>query len=298
LGTSDRTEAKEYFSNLDRNLIPFTTLSADPVGEVEVSNMIDMCFNKKKAEQRKIWINGYEDGTHVDFNVDEMAYSDFVDKEYIIMAVQSNLRGIPHVIDGFKPSQRKILFSCLKRKLHSEIKVAQLAGYVNSSHRWPIVVVPSLLCHRCCSIVVVPLLLFYHWYIVVVPSLLHRYAIVGRSLLFHRCCCAIVVGASLFNAFLSLVFQPRALLTFFFLFCHFLSLPATSFQVHLRTRRVPPRGSVVERCHHQHGPRLYWQQQFKPLDAKRSIWNAVGRGERRRQSPLRVYAIDVRDLCN
>jgi hypothetical protein len=140
---------------LDRNLIPFTTLSADPVGEVEVSNMIDMCFNKKKAEQRKIWINGYEDGTHVDFNVDEMAYSDFVDKEYIIMAVQSNLRGIPHVIDGFKPSQRKILFSCLKRKLHSEIKVAQLAGYVNSSHRWSIVVVPSLLFHRCCSIVVV-----------------------------------------------------------------------------------------------------------------------------------------------
>jgi hypothetical protein len=186
LGTSDRTEAKEYFSNLDRNLIPFTTLSADPVGEVEVSNMIDMCFNKKKAEQRKIWINGYEDGTHVDFNVDEMAYSDFVDKEYIIMAVQSNLRGIPHVIDGFKPSQRKILFSCLKRKLHSEIKVAQLAGYVNSSHRWSIVVVvPSLLFHRYCS-TVGP------------SSLRHRWSIVvGRSLLFHRCCSIVVVPSLL-----------------------------------------------------------------------------------------------------
>jgi DNA topoisomerase II len=87
LGTSDRTEAKEYFSNLKKNLIPFTTLSNDPVGTSEVTNMIDMCFNKKKAEERKIWINGYEDGTHVNFNVDEMAYSDFVDKEYIIMAV-------------------------------------------------------------------------------------------------------------------------------------------------------------------------------------------------------------------
>ena len=32
---------------------------------------------------------------------------------------------------GLKPSQRKILFSCLKRKLHSEIKVAQLAGYTS-----------------------------------------------------------------------------------------------------------------------------------------------------------------------
>ena len=35
LGTSDRTEAKEYFSDLDRNLIPFTTMSNDPVGSNE-----------------------------------------------------------------------------------------------------------------------------------------------------------------------------------------------------------------------------------------------------------------------
>jgi DNA topoisomerase II len=33
-------------------------------------------------------------------------------------------------VDGFKPGQRKILFACFKRKLKSEIKVAQLAGYV------------------------------------------------------------------------------------------------------------------------------------------------------------------------
>jgi DNA topoisomerase-2 len=40
------------------------------------------------------------------------------------------VRSIPSVIDGFKPSQRKILFSCFKRNLRTEIKVAQLAGYV------------------------------------------------------------------------------------------------------------------------------------------------------------------------
>lgn len=33
-------------------------------------------------------------------------------------------------MDGFKPSQRKILFACFKRNLNHEIKVAQLAGYV------------------------------------------------------------------------------------------------------------------------------------------------------------------------
>jgi DNA topoisomerase-2 len=35
--------------------------------------------------------------------------------------------------DGLKPSQRKILYSCFKRKLYSEIRVAQLAGYVSEN---------------------------------------------------------------------------------------------------------------------------------------------------------------------
>ena len=35
------------------------------------------------------------------------------------------------MVDGLKPGHRKILFSCFKRKLKGEIKVAQLAGYVS-----------------------------------------------------------------------------------------------------------------------------------------------------------------------
>jgi len=31
---------------------------------------------------------------------------------------------------GFKPGQRKVVFTCLKRNLTKEIKVAQLAGSV------------------------------------------------------------------------------------------------------------------------------------------------------------------------
>jgi DNA topoisomerase-2 len=34
-------------------------------------------------------------------------------------------------MDGLKPSQRKILYGCFKRSLYSEIRVAQLAGYVS-----------------------------------------------------------------------------------------------------------------------------------------------------------------------
>lgn len=123
LGTSSAKEAKEYFSNLPRHLIPFEILKD--------GSLIDMCFNKQRVADRKQWISAYQAGIFMDFGVSEMKYNDFVNREYIIMAVQSNLRAIPHVMDGLKPSQRKILFACLKRKLHSEIKVAQLAGYTS-----------------------------------------------------------------------------------------------------------------------------------------------------------------------
>lgn len=42
-----------------------------------------------------------------------------------------NQRSIPSLLDGLKPAQRKVLFSCFKRNLKKEIKVAQLAGYVS-----------------------------------------------------------------------------------------------------------------------------------------------------------------------
>lgn len=125
LGTSSAAEAKVYFRNLEKNRIPFQVMSDSG------SQLVDMCFNKKRATDRKTWIGQYTQGTHMDFSVSQMSYNDFVNKEYVIMAVQSNLRGIPSMMDGLKPSQRKILFSCLKRKLHSEIKVAQLAGYTS-----------------------------------------------------------------------------------------------------------------------------------------------------------------------
>jgi DNA topoisomerase II len=52
--------------------------------------------------------------------------------ELIEYAIDSNRRAIPSLYDGMKPSQRKVLYSCFKRKLFGKaIKVAQLAGYVS-----------------------------------------------------------------------------------------------------------------------------------------------------------------------
>merc|ERR1719181_668669 len=34
------------------------------------------------------------------------------------------------MVDGFKPSQRKVMFGVFKKNLKSDMKVAQLAGYI------------------------------------------------------------------------------------------------------------------------------------------------------------------------
>merc|ERR1712045_404113 len=58
-------------------------------------------------------------------------YTDFVNKELVLFSNMDNERSIPSLVDGLKPGQRKVLFTCLKRNLtKKEIKVAQLAGSV------------------------------------------------------------------------------------------------------------------------------------------------------------------------
>ena len=68
----------------------------------------------------------FDENVIVDNNVDKVNYTEFVNKEFIHFSNYDNIRSIPSMIDGFKPGQRKILFSCFKKKLNpnSEIKVA------------------------------------------------------------------------------------------------------------------------------------------------------------------------------
>eukprot|EP00879_Flechtneria_rotunda_P020289 GHRR01021337.1.p1 GENE.GHRR01021337.1~~GHRR01021337.1.p1 ORF type:complete len:422 (+),score=144.98 GHRR01021337.1:413-1678(+) len=52
-------------------------------------------------------------------------------QELILFSRADLERSIPSMVDGLKPGQRKILFSCFKRNLKKDIKVAQLAGYIS-----------------------------------------------------------------------------------------------------------------------------------------------------------------------
>jgi len=126
LGTSTATEAREYFSQMN-------TLDFQWDGTADDS--IDLAFNKKRADDRKKWLGGYDRSRQLTVTAGgaQVSYSKFIHDELIHFSSADNIRSLPSVLDGLKPSQRKILWACLKRNLVSEIKVAQLAGYVSEN---------------------------------------------------------------------------------------------------------------------------------------------------------------------
>ncbi|CAE6368969.1 unnamed protein product [Rhizoctonia solani] len=125
LGTSKDTDAREYFGAMEKHMIPFAKTEE---GERE---LIDMAFNKKKADDRKDWLRQFKPGTFIDHSVQEISYTDFINRELILFSMADNIRSIPSVVDGLKPGQRKVIFGTFKRKLKNEIKVAQLVGYIS-----------------------------------------------------------------------------------------------------------------------------------------------------------------------
>merc|ERR1719277_1733406 len=124
LGTSTAAEAKEYFSAMEDHRLDFQW-SGRQDGE-----LIDMAFAKTRADDRKQWMNEYEEGTFVDHSQPKLSYQDFVKLELVQFSKYSVMRSVPSIMDGFKPTQRKVLFCCFKRNLRSDVKVAQLVGYV------------------------------------------------------------------------------------------------------------------------------------------------------------------------
>mmetsp|Transcript_42533 Transcript_42533/g.77927 ORF Transcript_42533/g.77927 Transcript_42533/m.77927 type:complete len:1238 (-) Transcript_42533:257-3970(-) len=124
LGTSTAAEAKDYFKAIDNHQLYFKWKGSGD------GKLIDMAFNKKKADMRKSWMNKYKEGTFVDHSKPTLSYNDFVNKELVQFSRYDLMRSVPNIIDGFKPTQRKIAFCCFKRNLKNDAKVAQLVGYV------------------------------------------------------------------------------------------------------------------------------------------------------------------------
>ena len=124
LGTSTSDEAKDYFKNLDQNLLAFEW---DPKSD----KSIILAFSKKQADSRKEWLANYDRDEIVDIKSKNITITDFIHKELKHFSNDDNIRSLPHLLDGLKPSQRKVLYTLLNKSNNDELKVSQLAGLVS-----------------------------------------------------------------------------------------------------------------------------------------------------------------------
>ena len=104
LGTSTSQEAKEYFKDIGVHMIKFNYS-----GESD-DQALDLAFDKEKTEQRRKWLTEASTEEYIDHSDTQINYTDFVNKELVHFSRQDCIRAIPSIMDGLKPSQRKILY--------------------------------------------------------------------------------------------------------------------------------------------------------------------------------------------
>lgn len=129
LGTSDKAMVKETFGKKMIELI----------NDEKSSETMNKVFHKKYTDLRKTWLTEY-DSNNVKLTwvgdkheTKQLNISDFIDTELIKFSINDCKRSIPHILDGLKESQRKILYVAFKKNLsytRNEMKVAQFGAQV------------------------------------------------------------------------------------------------------------------------------------------------------------------------
>lgn len=123
LATSSKKEAIACFKkNLE------VTYIYDEQAKKNILNV----FGKQGGKWRKEWLKKVDENmTSLDYTKSEVGISDFINKDLILYSHHVNRRAIPHIMDGFKPSQRKIIYGCLKNNQISEEKVSIVSSMIS-----------------------------------------------------------------------------------------------------------------------------------------------------------------------
>lgn len=127
LGTIEPVHGKQFFKDINKHLIKFHYTESD-----ETNDIIDLAFRKKRADERKEWLLKYKPNNFVDKFSTKTTYKSFMNDEFIEFSMEDNIRSIPSLVDGLKPSQRKILYTLFKLNKKGELNVGELFGYVKA----------------------------------------------------------------------------------------------------------------------------------------------------------------------
>jgi len=130
---SSKKSAKKSPQNEDEDEDEGDTYSPEPFKVKQgCDDALTLAFMKSRADDRKKWLYSYDKNEILTYEDRQVSYSRFVHLDLKHFSNYDNSRSIPHIMDGFKPSHRKILYGSFLRKLDKEeVKVAQLAGFVS-----------------------------------------------------------------------------------------------------------------------------------------------------------------------
>lgn len=125
LGTSQKQDVQESFDNFSQKIIMYHS-------DENTNKDINLGFNKKLADNRKEWLLNYDKQDIIHQTEKKIPIGDIIHKELKHFSYYDIYRSIPSLIDGLKPTQRKILYTGFKFIPNStrEVKVAQFGAKV------------------------------------------------------------------------------------------------------------------------------------------------------------------------
>lgn len=131
LGTTNYHEVGQFFG---KKMVQYSNSD-----DIKTQTTFDKAFKLSEANDRKTWIIESINNNHhslIDFDKPlellNVEVVDFIDSELVKFSIEDCERSLPHVVDGLKESQRKILYASklFWSSSNKHIKVAQLGAFV------------------------------------------------------------------------------------------------------------------------------------------------------------------------
>ena len=132
LGTIEKFDAKQYFTHFEDNEIKI-------LFDEHSHEVLDKAFSNKRADDRKEWIASITENTYLErCPRTPISCNDFIDADLCLFSFDNCVRAIPSMVDGLKPTQRKILCALFQmgNKAYENIKVTELGGLVTKEMKY------------------------------------------------------------------------------------------------------------------------------------------------------------------
>lgn len=135
LGALSNAFAKTLFADMDRHVVTLMFRGAP------CADALARFFDERRADDRKAFLtDAYDPRRLFDFSCGEASIGEWCEEDVSHFLMYNNTRSLPHVVDGLKTSQRKVLHGCFKlnyvKGRKEEMKVFQMVGSIAAETKY------------------------------------------------------------------------------------------------------------------------------------------------------------------